>query len=664
MEATSPRVDGSRKVVGAIAFLLIMLISGTARAETISGTFTFSDSDGTSSPIRFATVEIWRFRPGPFGWWAWYADKTVSTNAFGRINEPMNFIQPGVVYGLRVFAKNRGVTVKIQDLYSPDFFRKPGEPGTAIEKRVNAASDVLDFSFNFADTYATNHFNIADAILHGFDYATALPRRTPGFDDDIAPVTVLLAGIGLTYYDPGSHLLRLNTFYAMDDFSILHEYAHYLEERISSFLGLASYHDGCIAVAGAIDLASAGLSWMEGFASYFPQAVNRTVPGALQFAPNMSVPLGSTPAQILESPSCPGSMLPLHATEDFVGGALFDIIDGMSSSEPNDRLCRTSDNPIDNKVFQVFDSIEVGFANPTLQNFVDGWVNHGFDLPSLLSAFGATATGLTTPNAVLRYDSSPAANYAIWRPADGNWWIIGGQSGPVTQWGQRGDIPVAADYDGDGFTDVAVYRPDGGNWFVILSRTNRIQVTQWGLPYDIPLPGDYDGDNEVDYAVYRPGSGEVIVHVDGCGMVQRFSFPGVLSGTPVVGDFNGDGRDEPALYVRETNTFHRAFGAGTMQVGYAGTPVIGDYDGDGKSDFAVYAAGTWYIRNSSSSQILTASFGGWLDVPVPADYNGDGTTEIAVWTPTTGYWKINPGLRMPIIYQQWGQAGDVPVPRS
>ena len=73
-------------------------------------------------------------------------------------------------------------------------------------------------------------------------------------------------------------------------------------------------------------------------------------------------------------------------------------------------------------------------------------------------------------------------------------------------WGIAQDVPVPADYDGDGRTDIAVYRPSTGTWFIINSSTGGWRTQQWGVPGDIPVPGDYDGDNRTDIAVYRDGT--------------------------------------------------------------------------------------------------------------------------------------------------------------
>ena len=93
--------------------------------------------------------------------------------------------------------------------------------------------------------------------------------------------------------------------------------------------------------------------------------------------------------------------------------------------------------------------------------------------------------------------------------------------------------------------------------------------------------------------------------------------------------------------------------------------VSGDFDGDGRTDPATYqlSSGEWRIWTSGSNfQTATVMVWGLAgDVPLPADYNGDRVTDLGVYRPSTGTWHLwLSGTQTPLAVQ-WGGPEDEPV---
>jgi hypothetical protein len=146
--------------------------------------------------------------------------------------------------------------------------------------------------------------------------------------------------------------------------------------------------------------------------------------------------------------------------------------------------------------------------------------------------------------------------------------------------------------------------------------------------------------------------------------------------TSVIGDYDGDGKDDPALYRGGTNTgdisyWYYVGSLNNPSGGYTSVPwgvngdfpAPGDYDGDQKNDFVVQRnasgqANFWH-KYSSGAADQVKRWGIATDVVVPGDYDGDGKTDLAVARSSGGiytWWVLN-SSNQTVSARTWGVSG-------
>lgn len=137
------------------------------------------------------------------------------------------------------------------------------------------------------------------------------------------------------------------------------------------------------------------------------------------------------------------------------------------------------------------------------------------------------------------FDGDGTADLAIFRPSNGQWWVLnsGSNTVNVNVFGTQGDIPVEGDFDGDRRSDIAIYRPNGGEWWVLNSAKGDVSFARFGLADDIPVVADYDKDKKADIAVWRPSDGTYYILKSTTGLPQQTAW-GMQGDIPIGGAAN------------------------------------------------------------------------------------------------------------------------------
>jgi hypothetical protein len=306
----------------------------------------------------------------------------------------------------------------------------------------------------------------------------------------------------------------------------------------------------------------------------------------------------------------------------------------------------------------------------------------------VLPAFSISRIRVTSPVKIGTYN---AGQWLLDVNGNGTW--DGDPPDLTASFGWAGATYITGDWNGDGRTKIGVYY--NGFWYLDYDGNgiwdggvkDKQYVFGWSDPNVIPVVGDWNHDGRTKIGVYY--NGFWYLDYDGNGVwdggvndkAYNFGWP-ATGVTPVVGDWSGTGADKIGIYyngfwyldylgngIWDGGVNDKAYTFGWAAAGV--TPLVGDWNGDGRKKIGIYYNGLWYLDYDGNGvwdggvNDKAYSFG-WSGVtPLTGDWSGSGTTKIGIYT--GGYWYLDyngngtwdgPSADRGYI---WGQSGDIPV---
>ena len=191
------------------------------------------------------------------------------------------------------------------------------------------------------------------------------------------------------------------------------------------------------------------------------------------------------------------------------------------------------------------------------------------------------------------------------------------------------------DYDGDGIADLGALDRSTYKWYIYSSRGGSYihdgakLIPEMNSNFEV-VTGDYDGDGETDIGAVDTVNGRWYI------MSSKGNKKGIGTSS------------NKANYI--------PWGWKWDKMNSSSKIVVGDYNGDGITDRAIYNGSKWYIissesLNSNASQGFKTAIGdkieyGWTwsnmndnYVVIPGDFDGDGITDRAVYRKDNGQWS-------------------------
>jgi protocatechuate 3,4-dioxygenase beta subunit len=236
--------------------------------------------------------------------------------------------------------------------------------------------------------------------------------------------------------------------------------------------------------------------------------------------------------------------------------------------------------------------------------------------------------------------------------------------------GVAGAVAVAADFNGDGVAEIALY--SDGYWFIDINGNGRWDDgdlwAEMGSNEDIPVVGDWDGDGKDDIGVYGlqwPGDNEALAQDPGLPDLanREVTEPKNVPPTRQLGASRKRLMQTTAHGNVRADVVDHVFQYGRGQE----IAVTGDWNGDGVDNIGTYQDGHWKLDTNGDGRISAGDqmveFGQAGDIPVVGDFNGDGVDQIGVFRDGNWHLDTNGDLQRDHIDQvfQLGTDGDQPI---